>query len=80
VLMLPGGCGCGGATPDPNAPSSTLGAPGNLPGGGGYAAYGTGDPTIQTLPPVLITASRDVFPWWLLLLVVLLVARHLEGG
>jgi hypothetical protein len=63
-------CGCGGS--QTTAPA----------GGSGFAFRTTGAPLLvgfepepQPLPGVTVTATRDTLPWWLWLLLALLVLR-----
>ncbi len=73
--MLPavnyGGCGCGGST------SGTVATTGGLSPGGSSALLEF-VPDVQPLPPVEITATRDAFPWWLWLLLAVVVIRAIR--
>jgi hypothetical protein len=61
-----GGCACGGHAPTGAGPQVAAAA----------AMAFAGDDA-QTLPGVTVTA-RAPFPWWLVLLVCLVIARGLE--
>lgn len=68
--LLAGGCGCGGS---PSSPAPVTTAP-----VASFASFVEAAPDVpQPLPTVTVLASPDQpFPWWLVLLAVLLLLAN----